>query len=197
MCRRTGCIGRSLLRPETQVEGRRDAREYREREERDQEVPAEIRAEDAGPHLLSRLAPADRTGNGRGVGIGPYQEGRAESSWPFHVRHLDRKLRPQRRSSTTRRNEFDEQVDVDRLREVMVEARGPGPLAVVLLAVARDRDEDAPAAALVRPQLGGDLVAAQPRQADVEEQDLGPERVRDLDGRVPVVGDLDLVARRA
>ena len=47
------------------------------------------------------------------------------------------------------------------------------------------------------PQLGGHLVAVHPRQADVEEHDLGPCSRADVDGVRAVMGDPDRVARAA
>ncbi len=55
--------------------------------------------------------------------------------------------------------ESRERVKIDRLDEVMIEARFAGPTAVVLLAVTRDGDDDTVLAGIVFPENRRNLVS--------------------------------------
>src|SRR3954452_20444915 len=67
-------------------------------------------------------------------------------------------------------DELEQALDVDRLREVMIEAGGARALPVLVLAPARDRDDEDTGAA-IRPDAARDVEAGDLRQADVEQHD--------------------------
>ena len=71
--------------------------------------------------------------------------------------------------------------------------RGARAATVALLAVAGDGDEDQPLPLRALPKPRGHLEAVHPGQAEVEQDDAGPEGVDELEGRGPVVGGLHLV----
>src|SRR5262245_4854272 len=79
------------------------------------------------------------------------------------------------------------------LRQVSVEARLERAPPVVFLPVPADRDEDRRGAA-VRADATGDLVAIDPRQPDVDENDIGPDRLGAGDAARAVVRLVDPVA---
>src|SRR4051794_552493 len=78
-----------------------------------------------------------------------------------------------RQSLLRRGDELGEQVEIDGLGDVMVEAGGPRALPVVLLAVAGRGDEHGVPEALIVVEHRGDLVTVQAGQPDVEEEDFG------------------------
>ena len=75
----------------------------------------------------------------------------------------------------------------------MVEARLTRAAAVLLLAVARDRDEDAIRAAFILTEQLGDLEAVHPGEPKIQEDHLGPLASGHRDGGRAVMGSLDLV----
>lgn len=80
-------------------------------------------------------------------------------------------------------------LEVDRLSHVHVEARARRAAAVVLRAVAGERDEEHPGAAL-GANLPRDLISIELRQPDVHERDLRAMTQRSLDA-LPAVGRLE------
>ena len=91
----------------------------------------------------------------------------------------------------------DQALDVDRLHEVPLEARGLGARAITRLAVAGDRDQARAGLAEARLEVRGELVAVHDRQADVDERGLRQERLGDAQRGGAVVRDLDGVTVRA
>jgi hypothetical protein len=83
--------------------------------------------------------------------------------------------------------------DVDRLDEVVVDARGARAGPIALLAVAGDGDEDEALPVRPAPQPGRHLEAVHPGQADVEQDHAGPEGVDEFEGGRPVVSGMHLV----
>src|SRR5688572_31728591 len=96
-----------------------------------------------------------------------------------------------------RREDLLEQLGLDRLREVMVEASVPRALAIGILAPARDGNERGPAHLRALPQRPGDLVTAHAGKADVHQHDLRTERCRELDRGAAFVGELHLMTHEA
>ena len=65
---------------------------------------------------------------------------------------------------------------LDRLHQVGIEARGPGALAILVLAAAGHRDQHDLLAPGLVAQAARHFVAVQSGQADVQENDIGMER---------------------
>src|SRR5438270_2873536 len=80
----------------------------------------------------------------------------------------------------------DQGLEIDGLDQVMVEPRLAGPPSVLLMTVAGDGDDAGVPAAVLGPEHAGDLVAVHPRQPDVEQHHLGPERAGRLEGGLAV-----------
>src|SRR4051794_14272800 len=78
-------------------------------------------------------------------------------------------------------DEREEFVDVDRLHEVVVEARLAGLPPRLRVAIARHPDDQRAPAALLPPELPGHLVPVHAGQADVQEDRLGTMAAGDLD----------------
>src|SRR5687767_8189037 len=73
-----------------------------------------------------------------------------------------------------------EQLRVDGLREVVVEARFDGLFLVLSLAVTRQRDQPDVARGGVRAEPSGDFVAVDLGKADVDDRDVGRGRGGEL-----------------
>src|SRR4029078_5397310 len=99
--------------------------------------------------------------------------------------------RPGRRLSRDAQGaeQCDQRRVIDRLDQVAVEAGFLGFAAVLLLAPAREGDEDDILAPGLVADASADLVAVERGQADVEEDDLGAVLHRGLEGGGAVVGD--------
>src|SRR5690606_7634962 len=65
----------------------------------------------------------------------------------------------------------------ERLREVHVEARRLRLLLVAFGRVSGQRDQDRGSGDRILPELAGDVISVEPRQADIAEHDVGLERV--------------------
>ena len=83
---------------------------------------------------------------------------------------------------------------IDRLDQVVVEAGLLRAQLVARLAVAGDRHQPDPRQPRLVPDAAGQLVAVHQRQPDVEQRDVGGERLQLCQRLRPVVGDLDRVA---
>src|SRR5262245_1346864 len=77
---------------------------------------------------------------------------------------------------------------------MIVEARIERELPVLRLAVPAERDETA-AVAQLRADLPGDLIPVDPRQPDIDQDDLGLQLYRELDAADAVARLVDLVSR--
>ena len=103
---------------------------------------------------------------------------------------------PARRPAPQQRAHAGEQLlALERLDQVVVGADVEA-LHARLQRVARGQHEDRRVVAVVAQALG-DLDAVQPRQAEVEHDDVGQERVRLVERRDAVARELDLVALQA
>ena len=69
----------------------------------------------------------------------------------------------------------------------------PCPSSVLLLAIAGDGDDDERLAQFAA-ERGGDLIAVEAGQAEIEQHDVGFLASSDVEGLEPVVGNLDVVA---
>src|SRR6185503_12461904 len=87
-----------------------------------------------------------------------------------------------------------EHARLDRLAVELLAARVQRAALEVLLRQPRDRDELRVLQAGLEPELARDVVALEVRQADVEDDDVGTERARDVDRGHAVDGELHLVA---
>src|SRR6478609_3881899 len=97
------------------------------------------------------------------------------------------------RSTVPGRKQREQGIVVERLREVEVEARTLRPAAVLVLAVPGDGNNHGILAALFLPELRDDLVAAHPRKADIEQDEIRLILPGHFDGFWPTVGCFYLV----
>ena len=103
---------------------------------------------------------------------------------------------PARRPAAQQRAQAREQLlALERLDQVVVGADVEA-LDARLERVARGQDQDRRVVAVVAQALG-DVDAVQPREAEVEHDDVGQERVRLVEPAHAVRGELDLVALQA
>src|SRR3954467_6335777 len=69
-------------------------------------------------------------------------------------------------------DDLQDLVELDRLHEVVVEPRGAGAGAIVLLTVTRDRDDTQGVAAADLADLAGELEPVHHREPEIEETDV-------------------------
>src|SRR5258706_359918 len=89
--------------------------------------------------------------------------------------------------------DLHELLHVDGLQQVQVESSLARALPIHFLAPAGDRHDAEGTLLLQGPQALRDLIAIEPGQADVEENDVGPELRRRLKRDVAIVDDAGLV----
>src|SRR5262245_60106857 len=85
----------------------------------------------------------------------------------------DRLAEPLGRRGTAQ--ESPDQAEVDRLHQMRVESRLPGAAPVVLLTPSGHRHEQDGLPPRRLPDLARDVIAVEPRQADVQQDDVGME----------------------
>ena len=115
--------------------------------------------------------------------------GRIEEEDPRRARRSGRGRRRRRQLVDHAR----ESPDVDRFGQVQREAGLQGAVAIDVPRVSGDRDDRDRRATLEPTNLLGDLVPAQPREADIEEHELGRGSSRQLQGLVTAERDLNFV----
>src|SRR5450830_782217 len=86
-----------------------------------------------------------------------------------------------------------EALELDRLREVMVEASLAGPCPIVRLDPAGESHEEESPQLRLRPEATRHLEAVEPGQTDVEDRDVGAQAARRVDGGRAIVRDVRLV----
>ena len=77
-------------------------------------------------------------------------------------------------------------VEIDRLDQVVIEPGCAGAAAVFFLAVTRDGDDHRILARIIVPEGRRDLVAVHAREADIEQNEIRPERPRRFNRRLAV-----------